>query len=173
MLTVVLKLLQIVRPDRVFFGEKDYQQLVLIRQMVADLNVDVAVVGVPTVREADGLAMSSRNRYLDAAAARTGRRRFRRRCWPACTPRPTGAQAALDAARAVLDAVPAIAVDYLELRDAELGPVPGRLRRLAGCWLPPGWAAPDCWTTSRSKSEHLAGTRLRAGRAQPESHWRN
>ena len=55
------------RPDRVFFGEKDYQQLVLIRQMVADLNLDVAVVGVPTVREADGLAMSSRNRYLDAA----------------------------------------------------------------------------------------------------------
>src|ERR1700740_250333 len=64
-LTVVLKLLQIVRPDRIFFGEKDYQQLVMIRQMVADLNVDVQVVGVPTVREADGLAMSSRNRYLD------------------------------------------------------------------------------------------------------------
>lgn len=56
-LTVVLKLLQIVRPDRVFFGEKDYQQLVLIRQLVADFNLDVAVVGVPTVREADGLAV--------------------------------------------------------------------------------------------------------------------
>ena len=65
MLTVVLKLLQIIRPDRAFFGEKDYQQLVLIRQMVADLNVDVRIVGVPTVREADGLAMSSRNRYLN------------------------------------------------------------------------------------------------------------
>ena len=60
MLTVVLKLLQIIRPDRAFFGEKDYQQLVLVRQMVDDLNVDIKIVAVPTVREADGLAMSSR-----------------------------------------------------------------------------------------------------------------
>jgi len=130
MLTVVCKLLQIVRPDRVFFGEKDYQQLILVRQMVADLNVDVAVVGVPTIREADGLAMSSRNRYLDPvqrelagtlSAALTA----------AAHAAHSGAKAALDAARAVLDAVPALAVDYLELRDAELGPVranaPGRL----------------------------------------------
>ncbi|HEX4559192.1 MAG TPA: pantoate--beta-alanine ligase [Mycobacterium sp.] len=129
-LTVVLKLLQIVRPDRVFFGEKDYQQLVLIRQMVADLNLDVAVVGVPTVREVDGLAMSSRNRYLDpvqrelagtlSAALVAGAHAA-----------SAGAQAALDAARSVLDAAPAIEVDYLELRDAELGPLqanrPGRL----------------------------------------------
>src|ERR1700761_6331369 len=67
MLTVVCKLLQIVTPDRIFFGEKDYQQLVLVRQMVADLDIDVRVVGVPIVRETDGLAMSSRNRYLNAA----------------------------------------------------------------------------------------------------------
>ena len=122
-LTVVLKLLQIVRPDRIFFGEKDYQQLVMIRQMVADLNVGVDVIGVPTVRESDGLAMSSRNRYLDSvqrelaatlsAALLAGMHNA-----------PAGAQAALTAARAVLDAVPAISVDYLELRHPGLGPAP-------------------------------------------------
>ena len=123
MLTVVLKLLQIVDPDRVFFGEKDYQQLVLVRQMVADLNVDVRVVGVPIVRETDGLAMSSRNRYLDAAqrelagalsaALLAGRHAA-----------PGGADAALAAARAVLAEIPAIEIDYLQVRDPALGPAP-------------------------------------------------
>jgi pantoate--beta-alanine ligase len=123
MLTVVLKLLQIVGPDRVFFGEKDYQQLVLVRQMVADLNVDVHVVGVPIVRETDGLAMSSRNRYLNAAqrelagvlsaALLAGTHAASR-----------GADAALQAAGSVLAEVPAIDVDYLEVRDSGLGPAP-------------------------------------------------
>jgi pantoate--beta-alanine ligase len=129
-LTVVLKLLQIVDPDRVFFGEKDYQQLVLIREMVTDLNVDVTVVGVPTVREGDGLAMSSRNRYLDPAQRELAGT-LSAALTAAVHAAPAGAEAALGAARAVLDAVPAIEVDYLQLRDAELSPLrangPGRL----------------------------------------------
>jgi pantoate--beta-alanine ligase len=122
-LTVVLKLLQIVRPDRAFFGEKDYQQLVLVRQMVADLNVDAQIVGVPIVREADGLAMSSRNRNLNEVD-REQAGALSAALLAGMYAASGGAAAALDAARAVLDEVPAIGVDYLEVRDAMLGPAP-------------------------------------------------
>ena len=122
-LTVVNKLFNIVRPDYALFGEKDYQQLVLIKRMVRDLDMDVAVVGVPTVREPDGLALSSRNAYLDddqrkaavtlSAALAAG-----------AHVSAGGPQAVLDAARQVLDQTPELAVDYLELRATDLGPTP-------------------------------------------------
>jgi pantoate--beta-alanine ligase len=123
MLTVVLKLLQIVQPDRAFFGEKDYQQLVLVRQMVDDLDVDVKIVAVPIVREPDGLAMSSRNRYLDAVQ-REQAGALSAALLAGMYGASRGTSEALEAARAVLVEVPAIDVDYLQVRDTWLGPAP-------------------------------------------------
>jgi pantoate--beta-alanine ligase len=124
-LTVVAKLFGIVRPQLAYFGEKDYQQLVLVRRMARQLNLGVDVIGVPTVREPDGLAMSSRNVYLDAENRRKAAA-LSKALRAGKDAAVHGAQDALDAAHAVLDKEPAVELEYLELRDPELGPAPER-----------------------------------------------
>jgi pantoate--beta-alanine ligase len=122
-LTVVAKLCNIVRPDYAFFGEKDYQQLVLVRRMVADLDMDVRVVGVPTVREDGGLARSSRNVYLDAGQ-RNAALALSAALSAGVHAGVNGGPAVLAAAGAVLAAEPGVSVDYLALRADDLGPAP-------------------------------------------------
>ena len=118
-LTVVAKLLNLVVPGQAVFGEKDYQQLALIRRMVADLEMPYQIVGVPTVREADGLALSSRNRYL-SADERTLAVRLSKALNAGRAAAILGADAVVAAARAELVREPALDVDYLELRTPSL-----------------------------------------------------
>jgi pantoate--beta-alanine ligase len=122
-LTVVAKLLNLTRPAVAFFGEKDYQQLTLIRRMAADLELGVGIAGVPTVREADGLALSSRNVFLSADDRRSALA-LSRALQAGIDAAPRGAVAVMDAGRAVLAAEPNVAVDYLALRGPDLGPAP-------------------------------------------------
>ncbi|MGY1795938.1 pantoate--beta-alanine ligase [Geodermatophilus sp. SYSU D00525] len=122
-LTVVAKLFGLTRPDLAFFGDKDYQQLTLVRAMVRELALPLEVVGVPTVREDDGMALSSRNRYLapeERARAATLNRALR----AGADAGPRGAEAVLAAARGVLAGAPELVPDYLALTDPDLGPAP-------------------------------------------------
>jgi pantoate--beta-alanine ligase len=123
--TVVCKLLLQSLPDTAYFGEKDYQQLLVVRRMARDLDIPVRIAGVPTVREADGLALSSRNVYLSKEERRTAPllHRVLREVATAIVAHPddpaTSLARGLDALRAG-----GFAVDYLELRDAaDLAPV--------------------------------------------------
>ncbi|HEX2361337.1 MAG TPA: pantoate--beta-alanine ligase [Jiangellaceae bacterium] len=122
-LTVVAKLLNLTVPTYAFFGEKDYQQLVLIRRMVRDLEMPFEIVGVPTVRERDGLALSSRNRYL-SAEERTAASALSRALSAGVDAAPRGMAAVLAAGRTVLETAHDTNVDYFVLRDPDLGPAP-------------------------------------------------
>lgn len=122
-LTVVAKLFGLVRPDLAVFGQKDYQQLVLIRRMVADLCLPIEIVGAETHREADGLALSSRNRFL-SDDERLRARALSRSLFAAQEAASWGPAVALDAARAELRAAEGVDLDYLEITDVDLGPLP-------------------------------------------------
>jgi pantoate--beta-alanine ligase len=121
MLTVVEKLLLLTRAERAYFGEKDYQQLALVRRMVRDLELGVEIIGVPTVREPDGLALSSRNRFLSAAERRSALALSRALREGAAR---TEADSVLQAARKILDEEPGVRVDYLALTGTDLGEPP-------------------------------------------------
>lgn len=121
-LTVVAKLFGLVGPDLAVFGQKDYQQLALIGRMVTDLCLPVTVIGAETVREPDGLAMSSRNRYLDPEQRQTATA-LNQALRAGQDAAVDGVSAALAAARAVLDR-PGVELDYLVVTAADLGDLP-------------------------------------------------
>ncbi|ABL80002.1 MULTISPECIES: pantoate--beta-alanine ligase [unclassified Nocardioides] len=169
-LTVVAKLFGLVRPDVAVFGQKDYQQLALIRRMVLDLALGVEIVAAETVREDDGLALSSRNRYLEPEQ-REQAVALSRALLAAQENAGYGAEVALDEARAELRAAPGVDLDYLVITDPDLDELPAV--------VPPGTparilvAARVGGTRLIDNLPLMLGTRGPAGEASPPNRERS
>ncbi len=139
--TVVLKLFNIVRPDRAYFGEKDIQQLAVIRRMVADLNIPVEIAAVPTVREPDGLAISSRNQHLNSAERKAAPVLYRalEEAVKRIRSGERDASKVREAAIAILESEPLVRVEYLEIVDpTEMQPlatISDSVRIAAAVWI--------------------------------------
>jgi pantoate--beta-alanine ligase len=115
--TVVAKLFNMLAADAAVFGEKDFQQLVIVRRMVRDLNFKIEIIAVPTVREEDGLACSSRNRYLNLEERKQATVLYK--ALLAANAGKTSARDVVDLARRVITEAPLARIDYVELVDAE------------------------------------------------------
>jgi len=139
--TVVLKLLNIVQPDRAYFGEKDAQQLAVIRRMVADLNLPVTIVEVPTVREPDGLALSSRNQHLTPGERRIAPmlNRALRVARQAIAAGATAPEGVKNEALRILSQAPEIRLEYLEIVDPgtmqPVAAISGPVRVALAAWI--------------------------------------